>query len=346
MAVRRTAHRISARRRRLSFVIGVLAALLGILATSTSAYADPPTDDEGGSLNLREKLEQSAIKYYEARAKLEQAEKAQVEIAEKLKDAELRLARLEVEVANIAAGRYQGAQLNVLYGLFTGEGNAQQLLAGAALNDYLIWRDDQYLREYRETRDEAKHQQDLLNAAIAQQEAALKELDEQKREAEKALAEVGGMVSAGYDGPIPDKPQPAPRTASGGWPQESCSIDDPTKTGGCVTPRMYHFINEARLAGFNRYVACWRTQSWGEHPKGRACDFSVQKVGFGGAATGDERTYGNKLAQWSKENASALGVMYVIWYKQIWTPSTGWRVYSGCCDASSQHTNHVHISML
>src|SRR5690606_26728276 len=108
----------------------------------------------------------------------------------------------------------------------------------------------------------------------------------------------------------------------------------------------YHFISGARLAGFTRYVACWRTQSWGEHPKGRACDFSVQQVGFGGAATGDQRTYGNKLAQWSKENASALGVMYVIWYKQIWTPSTGWRVYSGCCDPSSQHTNHVHISML
>jgi hypothetical protein len=39
--------------------------------------------------------------------------------------------------------------------------------------------------------------------------------------------------------------------------------------------------------------------------------------------------------------------MYVIWFKQIWTPAAGWHHYSGVAgDPSSDHTNHVHLSIL
>ena len=38
--------------------------------------------------------------------------------------------------------------------------------------------------------------------------------------------------------------------------------------------------------------------------------------------------------------------MYVIWFKQIWTPAAGWHAYhSGQGDPSSDHTNHVHMSI-
>jgi hypothetical protein len=63
-------------------------------------------------------------------------------------------------------------------------------------------------------------------------------------------------------------------------------------------------------------------------------------------ATGGDRTYGNNLAAYFVRNANRLGVLYVIWFEQIWTPSTGWRAYrSGRGDPSSDHTNHVHLSM-
>jgi hypothetical protein len=155
---------------------------------------------------------------------------------------------------------------------------------------------------------------------------------------------VGGLVTAGYSGPVPEA-QPAPRTRNGGWPSEGCSINDPT-TGGCISPRMYHLLTEARLAGFTRFTRCYRNQSSGEHGKGKACDFSANPNGFGGAATGKNKTYGNRLAAWGKSNAEELGVIYVIWYRQIWMPGIGWRSYSGGGSASSAHTDHVHISML
>jgi hypothetical protein len=150
------------------------------------------------------------------------------------------------------------------------------------------------------------------------------------------------MVSAGYSGPPRRPPSRPPQR---GWfvPGESCSVNDPT-TAGCLTPRTYHALNEARFAGFNKTTHCWRTQSWGEHPRGRACDFMVNTSG--GAATGADRTYGNTLAQWCIQNSNALGVLYVIWYRQIWMPGIGWRSYFGSGDPSSEHTNHVHLSML
>ena len=37
--------------------------------------------------------------------------------------------------------------------------------------------------------------------------------------------------------------------------------------------------------------------------------------------------------------------MYVIWYRQIWMPNTGWRSYSGSGSAGRRATtNHVHLS--
>jgi hypothetical protein len=41
-------------------------------------------------------------------------------------------------------------------------------------------------------------------------------------------------------------------------------------------------------------------------------------------------------------NADRLGVLYVIWFRQIWLPATGWKAYHG----ASAHTDHVHVSML
>jgi hypothetical protein len=322
------------------FVFCTIFAIVATLVPS-EARADP---GEGGSAALSAKLEEAATAYYDIQAKLAASQKRQVEIKKKLQAAEASLVLLSEAVATIAAERYKSGQLGLLKDFLFGQGATEEVLRGAAVGQYLTWRDDEQLRKYREARDEAQRNRDLLEQEVANEKAQLKELDKQKRTAEKALAAVGGMVSAGYDGPVPTKAQPAPRNADGSFPRESCSINDPT-TGGCLTPRTFHAVNEARLAKFNRAVYCWRVQSWGEHPKGRACDFSLKTSGFGGIATASEKVYGTRLAQFFIRNASALGVIYVIWYRQIWTPGIGWRWYFGTGSSSREHTNHVHLSM-
>ena len=68
-------------------------------------------------------------------------------------------------------------------------------------------------------------------------------------------------------------------------------------------PALLHALKQAKAAGYTRYVSCYRSGGSGEHPKGRACDFAAQKSGFGGDATGGDRTYGNNLANYFLRNA-------------------------------------------
>lgn len=334
-------------RRQLTLIATVLATVLAVFASSLPAFADPDPGNEGGSAALADKLRQLAENYYAAQGSLVASQKRQGELTVKLRDSQLALARLTVDIGQTAAARYESGQLNVITGLFAGgNSDAHTLLQGASMADYLIWRDNELLRQYKEARDSAQRDQAALENELKIQAKAAADLDAQKRDAEKALAAVGGMVTAGYDGPA-QQAQAAPRNADGSWPRESASVKDPTGTGGKITPRMYHTLIEAQLAGFTRFTKCWRTQSWGEHPKGRACDFSAQKDGFGGIAAGDDKAYGTRLAAWGIANAQALGIMYVIWFKQIWMPGIGWRAYTTeCCDPSGAHENHVHISVL
>ncbi len=106
-------------------------------------------------------------------------------------------------------------------------------------------------------------------------------------------------------------------------------------------------VGGVRAAGFTRYTSCFSQRNSGEHPKGRACDHSAAPGGFENVnASGGDRAYGDRLAAFFVKNANRLGVMYVIWYRQIWMPSTGWRSYSGSGGPNATHTNHEHLSVL
>jgi hypothetical protein len=139
--------------------------------------------------------------------------------------------------------------------------------------------------------------------------------------------------------------EPAPRNPDGSWPSEGCIIrPDPTTGRGCVTPRLHHLVKQATAAGYPK-PGCYRPSNHGEHPKGRACDWMMTS---GGEAHGQEKAKGDAMATWAVANADRLGIMYVIWFRRIWTHEQGWHAYNnpwGGNDPSGWHTNHVHLSV-
>jgi hypothetical protein len=139
--------------------------------------------------------------------------------------------------------------------------------------------------------------------------------------------------------------QPVPRNSDGSWPEEACSVQpDPTTGTGCITPRLLNVVQQATTAGFPK-PSCYRVDDHGEHPKGRACDFMMTS---GEQASGTQKARGDAMAAWAVANAEPLGIMYVIWFRMIWTPQEGWHAYNnpyGGDDPSGWHTNHVHISV-
>jgi len=201
---------------------------------------------------------------------------------------------------------------------------------------------DAALRALKDNRDKQARAKTAVDLEIADQQKQLTAMAKRKAQAENALKAAGQGEDAG-----PASSGGGSKKASPGSNLSGGCVRDPTGTGGCVSRRLVHAMNEAKAAGFNRFVKCYRPQNSGEHPKGRACDFASDKNGFGGVATGSSRTYGDDLADFFIENARALGVLYVIWFKRIYLVSSGrWKSYSGAGgDPSTDHTNHVHLSV-
>lgn len=79
----------------------------------------------------------------------------------------------------------------------------------------------------------------------------------------------------------------------------------------------------------------WRkTDPFPDHPSGHALDFMITS-----------KSQGQQIADYLTANASALGVKYVIWNRQVWEasgrPVVGWHAYTS---TSNPHTDHVHVT--
>jgi hypothetical protein len=321
-----------------------MAVALITLVSQASALAAEPGDDEGGTGTLREQLDAASKGYIDAKAALDASVAKQVELTEELASLETQIAAESELVAAIAAAAYRTGGLGPLAGLLSSD-SPDHFLERVALLDAVGQQEDAEIRRLVETRERAAEARAAIEVEITTQQEQVAEMAKRKEQAEKALrAAGGGQVTSGIVGTSSYVAEPAPRNADGSWPAETCSEYDPT-TGGCITPRMLHAYNQARAAGFTRYTSCKRDGGGGEHPLGRACDFAAAVNTFGGAATGAEKTYGNNLTAFFINNASRLGVLYVIWYRQVWMPGSGWRSYSGSGSPAAEHTNHVHVSI-
>jgi peptidoglycan DL-endopeptidase CwlO len=316
------------------------ALLLGVFGVASPASADP--DGGASASTLQDRLEKASRGYLDAKNRLAASQKRQQDLAKQLTTAQLQLIQRTAEVAELAASVYRTGPVASFSSLLASD-SPQVFVERVTMLDAIAIQQDRTMTNLSTARDGAASAKAAVDGEILEQQKQLSEMAKAKRDAEKALASVGGGAASGF-GSSGAVATAAHRNSDGSWPPESCSVNDPT-TSGCITPRLLHALQQAKAAGFNHYVSCYRSGGSGEHPKGRACDFAAAKSGFGGTATGADRTYGNNLAAYFLKNADRLAVLYVIWFRQIWLPATGWRAYNGGGDPASDHTNHVHLSV-
>jgi peptidoglycan DL-endopeptidase CwlO len=336
------------------------AAILALVAVAAPAGAAPPptalrvqaalTDPEGGTDALRQQLAAASKGFLDAKAALARSTARQKQLTAHLAAIEKDVAARSDTVDDLAVAAYRIGRLGPVSALLNSD-SPDGFLDRAATLEAVAANENRQLRDLMAARDRQARAKAAIDNEIRQQRKQLAIMDARKKQAERALAEASSSSSTGgtsSDAPSSSGPataEPAPRNSDGSWPDESCSVDDPT-TSGCLTPRTLHALRQAQAAGFTRHTSCYRDGSSGEHPLGRACDFAAEPDGFGGDATGDAKEYGDDLAAYFLRNADRLAVLYVIWYRQIWLPSSGWRSYSGAGgDPASDHTNHVHLSV-
>jgi hypothetical protein len=121
----------------------------------------------------------------------------------------------------------------------------------------------------------------------------------------------------------------------------------PTIGGDRITARMRLVKDEIdRRFGPFPSIGCYRPESSGEHPLGRACDFMLSSGGVMPAAPWVQRGY--DIAAWAQANASRLGIMYIIYRQRIWDirmASAGWVLMADRGGITANHFDHVHISV-
>lgn len=340
---------VTVRRWLIPLVALVLAATASFAVPASAEPGAPTTGttpgDEGAPATVKDLIEQANRGYVDARNAHATSKRRQLELQLKLGQVQRRLAEISQEVSGIAATAYRTGRLRPVEAMLNAT-SPDAFLERAEAIEMMTRLDDLKLRRLNAAREEVSRAKAAVDAEAAQQAKQLAIMEKKRKDANRALVAVGGQSTGGLVSVTSPVARPAPRS-SGGFSPQGCTADDPT-TGGCITPRTLHAMSEARRLGFKRFVSCFRPNGPYEHPKGRACDFAVEKgTGFGGDATGSSRTYGNNLAVFFVRNEDRLGVLYVIWYRQFWSPATGWKRYSGNGgDPSSDHTNHVHLSMI
>jgi len=335
-------------RRWLVFALAPLVAvtLSVAIAPAAPASAEPgdttsTADDGDDNPLLNDVLDSTGRRYLAAKAAVAKSTKTQLSLALDVKTAEDKRDKLLPQVGAVAGQQYRTGNVSTASFLLNSMSSDDFLKRAISLEE-INTLNDGILRELNAAIDEVTTAKARLDTEVQAQKQNLASMQKQKEAAEKALALVGGeSLTGGFVLAKSPVAAPAPRNADGGFSPESCSIDDPT-TSGCITPRTLHMYKEVKKAGFDRFVGCHRNGGPFEHPKGRACDWSLQDSGFSVAHNADMKNYGNNLMAFLVRNADRLGILYVIWYAQIWFPATGWKTYHG----PSNHKDHVHVSML
>jgi hypothetical protein len=324
----------------------VAVTLCTAVAPASPASADPndstsTADDGEDNPLLNDVLDSTGRRYLAAKAAVAKSTKTQLGLAIDVKNAEDKRDKLLPQVGAVAGQQYRTGNVSAASFLLNSMSSDDFLKRAISLEE-INTLNDGVLRELNAAIDEVSTAKARLDTEVKAQKQNLASMQKQKEAAEKALSLVGGeSLTGGFVVAKSPVAAPAPRNADGGFSPESCSIDDPT-TSGCITPRTLHMYQEVKKAGFKRFVGCHRNGGPFEHPKGRACDWSLQSSGFSVAHNADMKNYGNNLMAFLVRNADRLGILYVIWYAQIWFPATGWKAYHG----ASTHKDHVHVSML
>jgi len=216
-------------------------------------------------------------------------------------------------LAQVAVARYMsGGADPVLTVLFSGD--PQQLLGQSGVVEYLARQRSDRLAQVQELTAASQRAGQAASARVAELRQLVAALAGQRRNVARLMARF--------------RPQ------------------SPV-TGDSITPRMRQVRDEVdRHFGPFPAIGCYRPESSGEHPLGRACDFMLSTGGV--MPTASRVRLGYAIAQWAQANASRLGIMYIIYRQHIWDirmASSGWVPMEDRGSITANHYDHVHISV-
>ncbi|WP_084780544.1 coiled-coil domain-containing protein [Planobispora rosea] len=301
----------------------ILAFALGV--PSAGSAAPKPTEAElrKDLAKLNKKVDTLIEAYAAKRESLAKAQKAEGVAKKNLRKAEEALTAAKGEVDAIAQLRYQSGSSSLPL-LFTHD------LSGAALMEQLTAQQSAHLEGYARSRDERKKAAELAARLTERIRGEAEEVEDRREETEKVIRDIKKKLEALV-------PLGSGRRSNGTWvPQLPNGADNITDRTRNMRETIKRYFNLTHVVG------CYRYDTFGEHPLGRACDFMMSSGGSMPSAAGMK--LGDEIAAWAIKNRTKLGVKYVIWRQRI-NHGSGWRFMSDRGGITANHYDHVHISM-
>ncbi|GIH78767.1 coiled-coil domain-containing protein [Planobispora longispora] len=308
-------------------VVAACLMLAFVLGVPTAGSAAPkPTEAElrKDLAKLNKKVDTLIEAYAAKRESLAKAQKAEGVAKKNLRKAEESLTAAKGEVDAIAQLRYQSGASSLPVLMFSDN------MSGAALMEQLTAQQSAHLEGFARSRDDRKKAAELAARLTERIRGEAEEVEEQREEAEGVIRDIKKKLDQLV-------PVGSGRRSNGTWtPQLPNGSDN-------ITDRTRNMRNTiGRYFKLTHVVGCYRYDTFGEHPLGRACDFMMSSGGAMPSAAGVR--LGDEIAAWAIKNRAKLGVKYVIWRQRI-NHGSGWRFMSDRGGVTANHYDHVHISM-
>jgi hypothetical protein len=241
------------------------------------------------------------------------------------------LARTRARVAQLAARSYMAGGVDQMPLAFSTD--PQSLIDNLGLQEYLA----------RQNGARAEKLASLTAEANQAMKTARNKVDEVSKivaDLEKQRARVSKLVKKFKAERAKRAKKAAAASASGSVPLRAKS----PLTGNFMTDRMRRFYLEvdSRFGPF-KSVGCHRPGDPQDHGTGRACDFMVS---FGTMPSASGAAQCDRASQFAIDNASRLGLKYVIWKQRIYdVRNPGWRQMEDRGSITQNHFDHCHISV-
>ncbi|WP_150242372.1 coiled-coil domain-containing protein [Nocardiopsis quinghaiensis] len=300
-------------------VAALAVALLGaFLFLPQAAASAVPMDPESMS-SLKERADTLSAEYNgelrDMEGVIQEAELAQKRAEGTREDVEAS----REQVRSLAVATYTSGGIDLSMSLFAGT-EPDEVIDRAVLIDYLSTSNQDKIDRLSQALSRDETAQETAEERLEQVEEDLQELEDRRLEVQR-------MIAAHPEQPIGGPYSITPRTEQ-------------------MRALVIEKFGEGENVGG---VGCYReVGGWivGEHPKGRACDFMVDPNGS--MPSQEQVDRGWAIAEWARENAEDLEIMYVIYRQQIWDTRRGdtdWRPMADRGNITENHFDHVHISM-
>ncbi|MFB4311410.1 hypothetical protein [Actinomadura sp. GTD37] len=323
--------RTAARRLTALVLAAGLSAALPPVTGSAAGLPQEPKDLKKEYAELKARSEKLSKEYRGELVSLEEAKKAAVRAGADAAKVGREYDAAREGVAQLASSTYMTGRIDVIPMISAAEPGAA--VHDAAVIEHISRNNGRRIQNLRALDAEAARSDETAKKKLAAVKKEIEDLEGQRSRVKKLLAKY--------------KPEVTKAPVGGGGRPDGVSGAKSPIAGNSMTARMRTALVEidGKFGPFPT-IGCARPGDPQDHGSGTACDF-MESTG-GQMPSASAQAHGDRVAQYVIDNASRLGIKYVIWKQRIYDMrgSGGWRQMEDRGSVTQNHFDHVHVSVL